>query len=71
MTNLDKAFELRKSGNFAMRSCWECNPSHEHLKKIGGLFTCIDCGRYYMNGGYLSNDNHSKKEYKEKRLKNQ
>lgn len=48
-----------------MRSCWECNPAHEHLKTVGGLFTCIDCDRWYINGGYLNNQEHCNKPFVE------
>ena len=66
MTNIEKAEELGKKKEFSMRTCWECNPSHEHLKKVGGLFNCFDCGRWYMNGGYFDNEEHCNAEYKEK-----
>jgi hypothetical protein len=63
MTNLEKAQELQKENKFSMRSCWECNPSHEHLKTVGGLFTCFECGRWYMNGGFFDNKKHCKKQF--------
>jgi len=66
MTNEEKARILLKNTEFAMRSCWECNPAHNHLKKVGGLFTCFECGRWYMNGGYFDNEKHCKKEFIEK-----
>lgn len=31
-----------------MRSCWECNGAHEHLKKVNSLHMCFECGRYWM-----------------------
>jgi hypothetical protein len=65
LSNEDKAMELQKEGNFSMRSCWECNSGHEHLKTVGGLFTCIDCGRWYMNGDYFDNEEHCKKPFVE------
>lgn len=66
MKNIEKAIKLQKDGEFSMRTCWECNPSHEHLKEVGGLFTCIDCGRWYMNGGYFNNEEHCNAEFKGK-----
>jgi hypothetical protein len=36
----------------AMRSCWECNPSHEHLKRANGKFWCFVCGRRYEDGRF-------------------
>jgi hypothetical protein len=38
---------------FAMRSCWECNTGHEHLKREKGLFWCLECDRYYEEGVFL------------------
>lgn len=58
MTNVEKAEELKEKNNFSMRSCWECNPSHEHLKHVGGLFICFACGRWYMNGDYFTSEEH-------------
>ena len=65
LSNEDKAIELQKAGNFAMRSCWECNSTHEDLKTVGGLFTCFNCGIWYMNGGYFDNEEHCKKPFAE------
>ena len=66
MTNIEKAKELGKKKEFSMRSCWECNPAHEHLKNVGGLFTCFECGRWYMNGDYFTNEEHCNAEFKER-----
>lgn len=39
----------------AMRSCWECNAAHEHLKQSSDVvFVCFECGRFYYKGEYLS-----------------
>jgi hypothetical protein len=67
MTNLEKAEELKRKGEFSMRTCWECNPAHKHLKKCGGLFVCFDCGRWWMNGEYFTNEKHCKKEFVERK----
>ena len=37
----------------ALRSCWECNPAHEHLKKTDWLHLCFICGRYWILGKYM------------------
>jgi len=66
MTNIEKAEELQKKNEFLMRSCWGCNSAHKHLKEVGGLFTCFECGRWYMNGDYFTNNNHCDTEFKEK-----
>lgn len=65
MTNLEKAEELKAKDEFSMRSCWECNPAHKHLKKCGGLFICFGCGRWWMNGNYFTKK-HCKKEFIER-----
>lgn len=47
--------EFRKEeGEPALRSCWECNPAHEHLKDetCESLFVCFSCGRYYVFGRF-------------------
>ncbi len=39
-----------------LRSCWECNPAHAHLKEARGpvLYYCIvGCGRRWVNGKFL------------------
>lgn len=47
---LDKCTELAKKADFALRSCWECNPAHEHLKQADHLICCFECGRYWYKG---------------------
>jgi DNA-directed RNA polymerase subunit RPC12/RpoP len=37
------------------RSCWNCNGSHEHLKKHE-LIKCFECGRLYYKGIDISDD---------------
>jgi hypothetical protein len=32
-----------------IRSCWECNPAHEHLKSHALLY-CYTCGHVYKKG---------------------
>ncbi|NIO36728.1 hypothetical protein GTO27_03390, partial [Candidatus Bathyarchaeota archaeon] len=31
-----------------MRSCWKCNNSHEHLKKVNVMHYCFLCGRQWI-----------------------
>ena len=33
-----------------MRSCWNCNGAHEHLKDRPFVFTCFACGIQYVSG---------------------
>lgn len=42
-----------EDGEPAMRSCWECNGAHEHLKKVNFLHVCFSCGRYWLFGTYM------------------
>ena len=62
MTRLEKAEALKREDKFTVRSCWECNPAHEHLKTRSGLFTCCECGRWYMDGGFFDDDKHCAEE---------
>lgn len=34
----------------AMRSCWECNPAHIHLKDVDYSFLCFSCGKIFYKG---------------------
>jgi hypothetical protein len=63
MTNIEKATELKDNNDFAMRSCWECNPAHDHFKEKPGLFVCFCCDRWFMNGGFFDNDEHCDKKF--------
>lgn len=36
--------------NFQIRSCWNCNPAHEHLKESEIPLMCFSCGRIYYKG---------------------
>lgn len=39
----------------ALRSCWECNPAHDHLNQEDDiLYLCFVCNRYYMDGIFLT-----------------
>lgn len=37
-----------EEGEPSLRSCWKCNPAHEHLKTVNMLHTCFECGRYWV-----------------------
>ena len=41
---------LIKKDKLIMRSCWNCNPSHEHLKTCEVPIVCYQCGHYYYKG---------------------
>ena len=34
----------------AMRSCWECNDCHGHLKRVDYIIRCFACGHIYYKG---------------------
>lgn len=38
----------------AIRSCYECNLAHEHLRNTEFIHVCYDCGRYWIKGKYLN-----------------
>jgi hypothetical protein len=42
-----------EEGEPALRSCWECNTGHEHLKKVNFLHVCFGCGRYWVFDRFL------------------
>lgn len=39
-----------EGGPYAMRSCWNCNSSHDYLKKAEYPILCFACGHWYFNG---------------------
>jgi hypothetical protein len=41
-------------GEPALRSCWECNPAHEHLKRVNWLHCCFSCGRLWIFDKFLN-----------------
>lgn len=43
----------------AMRSCWICNPAHEHFKEGewgDWVLMCFGCGRFYFEGVDITED---------------
>lgn len=48
-----KGVEIMKRGDVGMRSCWICNPAHEHfLQGDWGdewVLNCFQCGRFFYN----------------------
>ena len=50
-----------EEGEPAMRSCWECNGAHEHLKKVNTLHCCWECGRYWVFDIFLDEFENDKK----------
>jgi uncharacterized Zn finger protein len=50
-TNLDEIRAEAEGKPLAMRSCWNCNPSHQHLKKeTECVIYCFECGNYFFKG---------------------
>lgn len=42
---------LKKDGtSFTLRSCWNCNGAHEHLKECEIPLNCFACGHWYFKG---------------------
>ena len=49
--NLEELREEAKKYPVVMRSCWNCNPTHEHLKEYNDVvILCLECGNYYFKG---------------------
>lgn len=42
-----------EKGEPALRSCWECNSAHAHLKKVNTLHSCFTCGRAWVFNKFL------------------
>lgn len=42
--------ESLEGASGALRSCWNCNGAHEHLKAADRYFTCFVCGISYAGG---------------------
>lgn len=46
-----KEYEKRRdNGEPIMRSCWQCNSAHNHLKKADYIIWCFLCGKLYYKG---------------------
>ena len=43
-----------EEGEPSMRSCWECNEAHEHLKEVNMLHTCFGCGKWWVYDQFLA-----------------
>lgn len=35
---------------YAMRSCWNCNAAHDHLRDAEYPINCFECGRWFFAG---------------------
>ncbi len=51
----EKLGALRKEASekidkLVMRSCWNCNSAHKHLKELDVPIACIWCGHYFYKG---------------------
>lgn len=42
-----------EKGEPVLRSCWNCNSAHKHLKKVNFLHTCFSCGRFWIFDKFL------------------
>lgn len=42
--------KMQNVDNMAMRSCWNCNPAHEHLKEAEYVISCFGCGHWFYKG---------------------
>jgi hypothetical protein len=48
----EKAVQWMSANNnaCAMRSCWNCNTCHEHLREVKYVIWCFECGHYFFLG---------------------
>lgn len=42
--------DLIIKGDYAFRSCWNCNSAHERLKNCDYLISCIWCSGWFYKG---------------------
>ncbi|MEJ2248082.1 MAG: hypothetical protein P8Y97_00295 [Candidatus Lokiarchaeota archaeon] len=42
--------------DITIRSCWNCNSAHEHLKRSNKVIICFICGGLYYKGHKLQNN---------------
>ena len=48
---IDELREEARKYPVMLRTCWNCNPAHEHLKECADyVILCFACGRYYFRG---------------------
>lgn len=40
----------KRANEVIMRSCWNCNSAHKHLKKADYIIWCFECGKLYIKG---------------------
>jgi hypothetical protein len=46
-----KLYEEHGTSIIQMRSCWNCNEAHEHLKDPdAGVISCFVCGHFFYDG---------------------
>ena len=54
MSKEEKLKQLReeaKQYEVVLRSCWNCNSSHEYLKEYNDIvICCFECGHYFFKG---------------------
>ena len=48
----------------ALRSCWNCNSAHNHLKKANYLIWCFECGKYCLVPKKVNQFEKTREEYK-------
>ena len=58
LENLRKEAETK---TIALRSCWNCNSLHEHLKKAKCVIMCIWCGNYFYKGTNITQEEDNKR----------
>jgi hypothetical protein len=47
-----EAIAAIEADNYMLRSCWDCNPAHEHLRAATheAVLNCFGCGRFWFRG---------------------
>jgi hypothetical protein len=47
---------MLNGGETAMRTCWQCNSAHDHLRTSAYPFWCFSCGRWWFKGFDITDD---------------
>lgn len=48
--DIEKLREEALTKEIGMRSCWNCNGAHHHLKDAEYVISCLWCSKFYYKG---------------------
>lgn len=50
----EAARAAERDGRYILRTCWVCNPAHEHLRASDCVLECFGCGEFYYRGARIT-----------------